>query len=108
VWFDAPIGYLAATAEWARANGRRFDEFWREPGSEIVHFIGKDITYFHALFWPAMLQAAGLQLPQRVQVHGFSPSTARRCRRAAAPSCAPPRTPTTSTRATCATTTPAV
>jgi methionyl-tRNA synthetase len=71
VWFDAPIGYLAATAEWARANGRRFDEFWREPGSEIVHFIGKDITYFHALFWPAMLQAAGLQLPQRVQVHGF-------------------------------------
>jgi methionyl-tRNA synthetase len=71
VWFDAPIGYLAATAEWARANGRRFDQFWREPGTEIVHFIGKDITYFHALFWPAMLQAAGLQLPRRVQVHGF-------------------------------------
>jgi methionyl-tRNA synthetase len=71
VWFDAPIGYLAATAEWCRASGRRFDEFWREPGSEIVHFIGKDITYFHALFWPAMLKAAGLQLPRRVQVHGF-------------------------------------
>jgi methionyl-tRNA synthetase len=71
VWFDAPIGYLAATAEWCRAHGRRFDEFWREPGAEIVHFIGKDITYFHALFWPAMLKAAGLQLPRRVQVHGF-------------------------------------
>jgi methionyl-tRNA synthetase len=71
VWFDAPIGYLAATAEWCRSAGRRFDEFWREPGSEIVHFIGKDITYFHALFWPAMLKAAGLQLPKRVQVHGF-------------------------------------
>jgi len=71
VWFDAPIGYLAATAEWCRAHGRSFDEFWREPGAEIVHFIGKDITYFHALFWPAMLKAAGLQLPRRVQVHGF-------------------------------------
>jgi methionyl-tRNA synthetase len=71
VWFDAPIGYLAATKEWCDLNGRRFEEFWREPGSELVHFIGKDITYFHALFWPAMLEAAGLQLPQRIQVHGF-------------------------------------
>jgi methionyl-tRNA synthetase len=71
VWFDAPIGYLAATQEWCNASGRRFEEFWREPGSELVHFIGKDITYFHALFWPAMLEAAGLQLPQRIQVHGF-------------------------------------
>jgi methionyl-tRNA synthetase len=71
VWFDAPIGYLAATREWCERAGRSFDEFWREPGTEIVHFIGKDITYFHALFWPAMLHAAGLQLPARVQVHGF-------------------------------------
>ncbi len=71
VWFDAPIGYLAATQEWCDQSGRRFDEFWREPGTELVHFIGKDITYFHALFWPAMLEAAGLQLPHRVQVHGF-------------------------------------
>jgi methionyl-tRNA synthetase len=71
VWFDAPIGYMAATQEWCNLSGRRFDEFWREPGSELVHFIGKDITYFHALFWPAMLQAAGLQLPHRIQVHGF-------------------------------------
>jgi methionyl-tRNA synthetase len=71
VWFDAPIGYLAATKEWCDKHGRRFDEFWREPGTELVHFIGKDITYFHALFWPAMLEATGLQLPQRIQVHGF-------------------------------------
>jgi methionyl-tRNA synthetase len=71
VWFDAPIGYLAATEEWCQTHGRRFDEFWRESGCEIYHFIGKDITYFHALFWPAMLKAAGLNLPQRVQVHGF-------------------------------------
>lgn len=71
VWFDAPIGYLAATREWCDQSGRRFDEFWREPGTELVHFIGKDITYFHALFWPAMLDAAGLQLPHRIQVHGF-------------------------------------
>ncbi len=71
VWFDAPIGYMAATHEWCQKSGRRFEEFWREPGTEIVHFIGKDITYFHALFWPAMLKAAGLTLPQRIQVHGF-------------------------------------
>jgi methionyl-tRNA synthetase len=71
VWFDAPIGYMAATKEWCDKSGRRFDEFWREPGSELVHFIGKDITYFHALFWPAMLEAAGFQLPHRIQVHGF-------------------------------------
>ncbi len=71
VWFDAPIGYLAATKEWCKSSGRRFDEFWREPGTEIFHFIGKDITYFHALFWPAMLHAARLQLPKRIQVHGF-------------------------------------
>jgi len=71
VWFDAPIGYMAATKEWCDRSGRRFDEFWREPGSELVHFIGKDITYFHALFWPAMLQASGFQLPHHIQVHGF-------------------------------------
>jgi methionyl-tRNA synthetase len=71
VWFDAPIGYLAATAEWCARVGKSFDDFWRKPGVELVHFIGKDITYFHALFWPAMLSAAGLQLPHRIQVHGF-------------------------------------
>lgn len=75
VWFDAPIGYLAATSEWCAAHGGSFDSWWRRdgasPAAEIHHFIGKDITYFHTLFWPAMLEAAGLALPKRVHVHGF-------------------------------------
>ena len=75
VWFDAPIGYIAATAEWAAAAGESFEPWWKptatDDGVEIHHFIGKDITYFHTLFWPAMLQAAGLRLPQGVHVHGF-------------------------------------
>jgi methionyl-tRNA synthetase len=76
VWFDAPIGYLAATAEWCAAHGESFDAWWGRGATatapaEIHHFIGKDITYFHTLFWPAMLEAAGLALPSRVHVHGF-------------------------------------
>ncbi len=75
VWFDAPIGYLAATSEWCEAHGESFDAWWRPaaggPRPEIHHFIGKDITYFHTLFWPAMLEAAGLALPTKVRVHGF-------------------------------------
>jgi len=75
VWFDAPIGYLAATSEWCDAHGAAFESWWHrdgaEPRAEIHHFIGKDITYFHTLFWPAMLEAAGLALPTRVHVHGF-------------------------------------
>jgi methionyl-tRNA synthetase len=75
VWFDAPIGYLAATSEWCDAHGGSFESWWRRDESasaaEIHHFIGKDITYFHTLFWPAMLEAAGLALPKRVRIHGF-------------------------------------
>jgi methionyl-tRNA synthetase len=75
VWFDAPIGYLAATAEWCEAHGQAFDSWWGRGGAgtpaEIHHFIGKDIVYFHTLFWPAMLEAAGLALPTKVRVHGF-------------------------------------
>jgi methionyl-tRNA synthetase len=71
VWFDAPIGYMASTAEWCEKNGESFDRYWRDPETEIYHFIGKDITYFHTLFWPAMLKASGFSLPKRVQVHGF-------------------------------------
>jgi methionyl-tRNA synthetase len=72
VWFDAPIGYLAATEEWSTARGGSFTDWWRRgSGAEIHHFIGKDITYFHTLFWPAMLEAAELALPKRVHVHGF-------------------------------------
>jgi methionyl-tRNA synthetase len=71
VWFDAPIGYMAATAEWCEKNGASFDRYWRSPDTEIVHFIGKDIIYFHTLFWPAMLKASGFTLPARIHVHGF-------------------------------------
>jgi len=76
VWFDAPIGYLAATDEWCATHGEAFDAWWRRtcggaPAAEIHHFIGKDITYFHTLFWPAMLEAAGLALPTKVRIHGF-------------------------------------
>jgi methionyl-tRNA synthetase len=71
VWFDAPIGYMASTAEWCAARGERFDDWWHSPEVEIHHFIGKDITYFHTLFWPAMLKVAGFTLPRKVHIHGF-------------------------------------
>ncbi|MFM8498238.1 MAG: methionine--tRNA ligase, partial [Planctomycetia bacterium] len=76
VWFDAPIGYLAATDEWCKKHGETIDAWWRRDGAdtaaaEIHHFIGKDITYFHTLFWPAMLEAANLALPTKVRIHGF-------------------------------------
>ena len=71
VWFDAPIGYIGTTKQWCNAHGESLDDWWRNPQTEIHHFIGKDITYFHTLFWPAMLKSADYQLPTRVQVHGF-------------------------------------
>jgi methionyl-tRNA synthetase len=71
VWFDAPIGYLASTRQWCDRHGERFDDWWRSPATEVHHFIGKDITYFHTLFWPAMLKTAGLSLPTKVHIHGF-------------------------------------
>jgi methionyl-tRNA synthetase len=71
VWFDAPIGYIASTAEWCRDQGQRLEDWWRSPAVEIHHFIGKDITYFHTLFWPAMLKTAGFSLPAKIHVHGF-------------------------------------
>jgi methionyl-tRNA synthetase len=80
VWLDAPIGYLAALQSYfesgkARANGERrsFEEFLAAPDTEQIHFIGKDIIYFHTLFWPAMLRFAGppYKAPSHVYVHGF-------------------------------------
>jgi methionyl-tRNA synthetase len=71
VWFDAPIGYMASTMQWCKREGARFEDLWRSPDTEVVHFIGKDIVYFHALFWPAMLKASGFNLPRRIQVHGM-------------------------------------
>ncbi|HEY1065282.1 MAG TPA: methionine--tRNA ligase, partial [Pirellulales bacterium] len=71
VWFDAPIGYMASTLEWCQKHGKSFDKWWSDPQTEIHHFIGKDITYFHTLFWPAVLKATGYTLPTRVHIHGF-------------------------------------
>jgi len=72
VWFDAPIGYMGSTREWCNRQGENFDDWWRnEEKTEIHHFIGKDITYFHTLFWPAMLKTAGVSLPKKVHIHGF-------------------------------------
>ncbi len=71
VWFDAPIGYVSSTKEWCDKNGRDFADFWQNPTTEIYHNIGKDIIYFHTLFWPAMLQCAGLNTPKDVWVHGM-------------------------------------
>jgi len=73
VWLDAPIGYLASFKNYCAKNGMDFAAFLADPGSEQVHFIGKDIIYFHTLFWPAMLRFAGrpYKVPDHVYVHGF-------------------------------------
>lgn len=77
VWFDAPVGYMASLAEWCERTGEKFDDWWPQGpdaesrGPEIHHFIGKDITYFHTLFWPGMLKAAEFKLPTKVHIHGF-------------------------------------
>lgn len=71
VWFDAPIGYMASTEQWCQRNGEKFDDWWRSTSTEVHHFIGKDITYFHTLFWPAMLKTADYSLPTKVHIHGF-------------------------------------
>ena len=71
VWFDAPIGYIASTRQWCERHGEKLDDWWKSPDCEIHHFIGKDITYFHTLFWPGMLKTAGFSLPTKVHIHGF-------------------------------------
>ncbi|MDX1927052.1 MAG: methionine--tRNA ligase [Pirellulaceae bacterium] len=71
VWFDAPIGYIASTWEWCKRNGEKLEDWWKNPSTEVHHFIGKDITYFHTLFWPGMLKTAGFSLPTKVHIHGF-------------------------------------
>jgi methionyl-tRNA synthetase len=72
VWFDAPIGYIASFEAWRAAHAASFADYWEsETSSELYHFIGKDISYFHTLFWPAVLYGAGLRRPSGVFVHGF-------------------------------------
>lgn len=71
VWVDAPMGYVSTFQQLAKMKGLNFDEFWRtEDKAEVYHFIGKDITYFHTLFWPSLLTTAGFRTPTRVFVHG--------------------------------------
>ncbi|HET9734605.1 MAG TPA: methionine--tRNA ligase, partial [Burkholderiales bacterium] len=73
VWLDAPIGYLASFKNYCAKAGIDFEKFLQDPGTEQVHFIGKDIIYFHTLFWPATLEFAGkpYKVPDHVYVHGF-------------------------------------
>lgn len=71
VWVDAPVGYMASTLHWCKSNNQNFDDWWRNKDTKIYHFIGKDIVYFHTLFWPAMLHASNFNTPEKVFVHGF-------------------------------------
>lgn len=71
VWLDAPIGYMASFKNWCENSDVDFDDFWQQDRStELHHFIGKDIVNFHALFWVAVLECAGLRTPTRIHVHG--------------------------------------
>ena len=72
VWFDAPIGYIASFEALRARRGLDFDSYWKsETQTELYHFIGKDISYFHNLIWPAVLHGAGFRRPTGVNVHGF-------------------------------------
>ncbi|MEQ1766250.1 MAG: methionine--tRNA ligase, partial [Methylotenera sp.] len=72
VWLDAPIGYMASFKNLCQAKGLDFDEYWsNDSKTELYHFIGKDILYFHALFWPATLEFSGHRKPTQIFAHGF-------------------------------------
>lgn len=71
VWLDAPIGYIASTDNYCKKHGLKTEDYWNSKDARIYHFIGKDIIYFHFLFWPAMLLGSGFQLPYHIPVHGF-------------------------------------
>ena len=72
VWLDAPIGYMASFKKFADDNGVSFEEFWdKDSEAELIHFIGKDILYFHALFWPATLEYSNYRKPSKIFAHGF-------------------------------------
>jgi len=71
VWLDAPVGYMASCKNYCDKNGLDFDKVWNGKDYELYHFIGKDIMYFHALFWPAMLMGSGFKIAKRLFVHGF-------------------------------------
>ncbi len=71
VWMDAPIGYISSTVNYCNKKGCNWEDYWKGDKAHIIHDIGKDITYFHFLFWPAMLMATGHNVPYEMLVHGF-------------------------------------
>jgi methionyl-tRNA synthetase len=71
VWLDAPIGYMASAKNYCDRNNLDFDTLWNSDEYELYHFIGKDIMYFHALFWPAMLIGSGMKTAKKLFIHGF-------------------------------------
>lgn len=72
VWLDAPVGYMASFKKYCNGNNVDFDEYWgKDSEVELYHFVGKDIIYFHALFWPAMLAGSGFRTPTAIYTHGF-------------------------------------
>ncbi|MGQ3889166.1 methionine--tRNA ligase [Legionella sp. CNM-1927-20] len=72
VWLDAPIGYMASFQKYCELKGLSFDEYWgKNSNAELYHFVGKDIVYFHALFWPAILAGSNHRLPTAIFTHGF-------------------------------------
>ncbi|MDO5577534.1 MAG: methionine--tRNA ligase, partial [Fibrobacter sp.] len=72
VWLDAPVGYISSTQKLCNDTKRKLEDYWGENSdTQVIHFIGKDIVYFHALFWPVMLKNSGFKLPSRIVVHGF-------------------------------------
>lgn len=71
VWLDAPVGYLSSFMHYCQENGLDFNQLWNSDDTDIYHFIGKDILYFHALFWPSVLHDAGYRTPTSLCVHGF-------------------------------------
>ena len=72
VWLDAPIGYIASAMNWSLKNNIDIADLWHKDSEfEIHHFIGKDISYFHGLFWPALLESSNYKLPSGIHVHGF-------------------------------------
>jgi methionyl-tRNA synthetase len=100
VWLDAPIGYLAALENYfasgkarARREQRSFEQFLAAPDTEQIHFIGKDIIYFHTLFWPAMLEFAGppYRIPDHVYVHGFIQLSGEKMSKSRGTGVSPPR-----------------
>ena len=78
VWLDAPFGYMASFKKLCETKGLDFDEYWgKDSETELYHFIGKDIVYFHALFWPAMLEGAGFRKPSGIFTHEIGRASCR-------------------------------